>query len=93
VSNNAADLSPDVKKVNITRSFISEQMQDARISKGTFFAVTKPTWKNLQDSERENFLRKIRSLGNEKNFAKVMIIDDSGKVVASANQEETYLYP
>jgi hypothetical protein len=92
-NNNAADLSPDVKKVNITRSFISEQMQDARISKDTFFAVTKPTWKNLQDSEKENFLGKIRSLGNGKNFTKVMIIDESGKVVASANQEKTFLYP
>ncbi len=85
VENNV--LPSGVKQVNLERSFLNDHIHEARISQDTFFAISKPSWNLLEKGEKENFLRKIRSLGKDKDFKKVMIIDEQGKVVASAGQE------
>ncbi len=79
-------LPPGVVKVNLERSFLKDHIHKARISKESFFAIAKPSWSDLDRNEKMEFLKKIQQLGKEKNFNKVMILDEEGKALATANE-------
>lgn len=76
--------SADVKKVNLDNSSLQEYVGSARISADTFYGVTTPAWNNLSSEKKEENISKILSLGSEKGFAKVHLIDHAGKTVGTA---------
>lgn len=83
-----APLAPGVEEVKIDGSSLSRHLLRARISKETFFAIAKPSWNKLGGIEKENYLKKIRSIGSEYEFRKILIIDEKGAIIASATEEK-----
>lgn len=76
-------ISDDVKTVRLENSSLSEFMRDARIGNNTFFAVVKPSWDTLNQDKKEELLRKILTIGADKNFNRVHLLSVSGKSVAT----------
>ncbi len=91
-SDSLASEAANVKSVNLSNSSLKEYIQSARISEESFFAITLPSWDNLSPAKREDLLKKILSLGGEKGFKKVMLLNSTGKTVgfASPARVETY---
>jgi hypothetical protein len=85
-------LSPNVKKVNLENSEFKDFIQTARIADDTFYGVTTNAWENLNGEKKEEMLKKLMSIGTEKNFKKVHLVNSGGKAVgfASANKAEVY---
>jgi hypothetical protein len=85
-------LSPNVKKVNLENSEFKEFIQTARIADDTFYGVTTNAWENLNGEKKEEMLKKLMTIGTEKNFKKVHLVNSGGRAVgfASANKAEVY---
>lgn len=79
----ADKISDDVKTVRLENSSLSEFMRDARIGNNTFFAVVKPSWDSLNQEKKEELLKKILSIGSDKNFNRVHLLSVGGKSVAT----------
>ncbi len=73
----------DVKIVRLENSSLSEFMRDARIGNSTFFAIVKPSWETLNQDKKEELLRKILTIGTDKNFKRVHLLSASGKTVGT----------
>ena len=80
-------VSQNVKKVNLENSMLKEYIKEARISDSTFFGVTLPSWTGLSRERKEEILKKIISIGAEKGFKNVHLLDKEGKTAASASGE------
>ena len=76
--------SANVKKVNLDNSSLQEYVHSARISTDTFYGITTPAWNGLTNEKKEENISKILSLGNEKGFTKVHLLDHAGKTVGTA---------
>lgn len=75
----------DVKTVRLENSSLSEFMRDARIGNNTFFAIVKPTWENLNHEKKEELLQKVLSVGKDKNFNRVHLLNPGGKTVGTVS--------
>ena len=84
--------SPSVKKVNLENSEFKDFIQNARISDETFFGVTTAAWESINGEKKEQLLKKLMSIGAEKNFKKVHLINTGGKAVGFASAEKTEVY-
>ena len=73
------------KIVNLENSSLKENITTARITGDTFSAVVLPTWNNLTAGSKEGLLKKIISIGNDKGFKNVQLLNDNGKIVGSAS--------
>lgn len=84
--------SADVKRVNLENSSLREHIQTARTSNEIFYGVVGPSWSKLTQNEKENFLRKILSVGRESEFNKVHLFNNEGKTVGfgSADKIEAF---
>lgn len=80
-------VSQNVKKVNLENSMLKEYIKEARISDSTFFGITLPSWTGLSREKKEEILKKILSIGAEKGFKNVHLLDKEGKTAASASGE------
>lgn len=79
----ADKISDDVKTVRLENSSLSEFMRDARIGNNTFFAIVKPSWETLNQDKKDELLRKILTIGTDKNFKRVHLLSASGKTVGT----------
>ena len=88
-NNNATQekVSKDVKEVNLENSFLKVYIQEARISKESFYAVVLPNWNETTKEKKEEILKKILVIGNEKNYKSVYLINQQGIAVGSASGE------
>lgn len=85
---NEADLSNNVKNVNLDNSSLKEHIQIARLSGDTFYGIVLPSWDGLTREKKEEFLTKVLLIGNEKGFVRVNLIDRQGKTVGYASREK-----
>jgi hypothetical protein len=81
--------STKVKKVNLDNSSLKDYLQTARISEGTFYAVTTPSWDALSLEKKEELLKKIFSFGGDKGYVKVHLLSKEGKAVGYASAQKT----
>jgi hypothetical protein len=79
--------SQNVKKVNLENSMLKEYITEARINNETFFGVVLPSWSGLTRERKEEILKKIVSIGSDKGFKNVHLLDKEGKTAASASKE------
>ncbi len=85
--------SPSVKKVNLDNSSLKEVlMNPAKISDETFFGITLDSWGNLNLEKKEELLKKILSIGSEKGFKKVHLMNEKGQAVGFAADEKVEVY-
>lgn len=82
----------NIKSVNLENSSLKETIKSARISGEVFFAVTLPSWDNLAPAKKEELLKKVMSLGAEKGFKKVMLLNETGKTVGFASPARVESY-
>ena len=68
-------------------SFLKVYIQEARISKESFYAVVLPNWNETTKEKKEEILKKILVIGNEKNYKSVYLINQQGIAVGSASGE------
>lgn len=84
----SADVSTNVKKVNLENSSLQEFLRTARISGETFYGITVLEWEAMTSEKKENALKKIFSMGAEKGYRKVHLINKDGKTVGYADAEK-----
>lgn len=84
--------SPSVKKVNLENSEFKDFIQNARIADDTFYGVTTATWENVNSDKKEELLKKLLSVGAEKNYKKVHLVNPGGRAVGFASEEKTEVY-
>jgi hypothetical protein len=84
--------SPSVKKVNLDNSSLKEFLQTARISDEIFYGITEASWENMNGEKKEELLKKILSIGGEKGFKKVHLLNPAGKTVGYASAEKTEVF-
>lgn len=85
---NQADLAGNVKNVNLDNSLLKEYIQTARISGDTFYGIVLPSWDGLTREKQEEFLSKVRVIGNEKGFVRVNLMNKQGKTVGYASEKK-----
>lgn len=85
-------VSPGVIKVNLENSELKEYIQTARINEETFFGITMAAWAGLNSEKKEELLKKILSIGPEKGYKKVHLINENGKSVGFASDEKVEIY-
>ena len=83
---------PDVKVVNLENSSLNNFIQAARINKDTFYAVTLSSWDSITKAQKEELLKKILMVGNEKGFDKVLLINQKGKSAGYASSDKIEVY-
>lgn len=81
-----------IKNVNLDNSSLKENIQSARIGGDIFFAVVLPSWTDLNQEKKEEILKKIISLGAEKGFKQVQLLDNKGKIVGFASPQKVEVY-
>ncbi len=81
-----------VKKVNLENSEFKDFIQTARIDNETFFGITTASWESLNSERKEEMLKKLLSVGTEKNYKKVHLINSGGKSVGFASPEKAEVY-
>ena len=85
-------VSSNVKVVNLDSSSLKEYVKEARINKEIFFGTVQPSWNNLNQEKKEEILKKILSIGEEKGFKSVHLRDETGKTVGAATLERISVY-
>lgn len=81
-----------VKKVNLESSDFKDFIQTARISEDTFYGITTAAWESLNTEKKEQILKKLQSIGSDKNYKKVHLINPGGKSVGYASVEKAEVY-
>lgn len=84
--------SPGVKRVNLENSEFKDFIQTARIADDTFFGVTTNAWESINSEKKEELLKKLLSVGAEKNYKKVHLVNQGGRAVGFASAEKTEVY-
>ncbi len=85
--------STSVKKVNLDNSSLKEVlMNPAKISDETFYGITLESWAGMSLEKKEELLKKILSIGSEKGFKKVHLMNDKGQAVGFAGDEKVEIY-
>ena len=84
--------SPNVKKVNLENSEFKDFIQTARIDTDTFYGVTTGAWESLSREKKEEMIKKLLSIGTEKSFKKVHLVNTGGKAVGFSTAEKTEIY-
>ncbi|HVE59344.1 MAG TPA: hypothetical protein VNB22_21140 [Pyrinomonadaceae bacterium] len=82
----------NVKKVNLESSEFKDYIQTARIADETFFGITTASWENMNGEKKQEMLKKLLSIGGEKNYKKVHLINSNGKSVGFASAEKAEVY-
>jgi hypothetical protein len=80
----AADVSTDVRNINLENSIVKEHVQTARVSNDTFYGITTPSWDALAPEKKEEIIKRIFASGKEKGFLKVHLLNNQGKAVGFA---------
>jgi hypothetical protein len=81
-----------VKTVNLENSSLKENIQTASIKSEIFTAIVLPSWNNLASEKKEELLKKIMSIGGDKGFQKVQLLNTEGKIVGFASPEKVEVY-
>ncbi len=84
--------SAKVKKVNLENSSLKEYLQSARINEETFYGVTLNSWTDLTLEKKEELLNKVLSIGGEKGFKRVHLLNEKGRSVGYASNEKVEVY-
>lgn len=92
--NEAAELKPppSVKKVNLDNSEFKDYIQTARITDETLIGVTTNAWESMNGEKKEQMLQKLLSIGGEKNYKKVQLVNSKGRSVGYASPDKTEVY-
>lgn len=84
--------STNVKKVNLENSEFKDFIQTARISEDTFYGVTTSAWESVNSEKKEQMLKKLLTVGAEKNYKKVHLINSGGRSVGFASADKVEVY-
>lgn len=84
--------SSTVKRVNLENSEFKDFIQTARIDNESFYGITTPAWESLNREKKEELLKKLLSIGAEKNYKKAHLINNGGKAVGFASPEKVEIY-
>ena len=87
-SNSEAKEMSGVKKVNLENSSLKENIHTAQIKSEIFTASVLPSWNELASEKKEELLKKVMSIGGDKGFKQVQLLNDKGKVVGFASREK-----
>ncbi|HEY8559978.1 MAG TPA: hypothetical protein VIL74_06215 [Pyrinomonadaceae bacterium] len=85
-------LSPSIKKVNLEGSEFKDFVQTARIDNDTFYGVTTGVWESISREKKEEILKKLLSVGAEKNYKKVHLVNPGGRTVGFSSADKTEIY-
>ncbi len=93
-SNNSssAAVSSNVKKVNLENSSLKNFVREANISDEIFTGTVEASWDNLNKEKKEEILKKILSIGDDKGFKKVQLQNETNKIVGSATSDKLELF-
>ena len=91
-SNDIEAKGANVVNVNLENSSLKENIQTARISNNIFFGIVLPSWNDLPQPKKEEILKKIISIGGDKGFVKVQLLNNKGKTVGFATTEKVEVY-
>lgn len=80
--------SPSVQKVNLENSAFKDYVQTARINQETFIGVVSPAWDVVNDDKKTEMLNKLLSVGKEKGFNKIHLLNNQGETVGYATEAE-----
>lgn len=78
---------PVAEKINMEESAFRDYFKAARIDNDTFYAVTLPSWKDLSTENKEDIINKILAKGKTQGYKKIHLMNNDGKTVGSASQE------
>ncbi len=84
--------SPTVKKVNLENSEFKDFIQTGRIDNDSFYGITTNAWESLNREKKEEMLKKLLSIGAEKNYKIVHLINNGGKSVGFASSDKAEVY-
>lgn len=71
-------------KLQLNNSMLKEYLDDARVADGVLNGTVSPAWKSLSDEKKREVLTFMLSLGVDKGYTKVKLVDDKGKSAGSA---------
>ena len=72
-------VSSNVVTIDLENSSLKQYFKIARLSKGTLYAVSEPLWNQSSDEVKKDVLEKVVSIGHEKGFDKVHVLDEKAK--------------
>ena len=87
-SNSEAKETAGVKNVNLENSSLKENIKTASIKSEIFTATVLPSWNDLATAKKEELLKKIMSIGADKGFKRVQLLNGEGKVIGIASAEK-----
>jgi hypothetical protein len=87
-SNSEAKEKNGVKIVNLENSSLKESIRNAQIKSEIFTANVLPAWDGFASAKKEELLKKIMSIGSDKGFKQVQLLNEQGKVVGFASPEK-----
>ncbi|CAN5274352.1 hypothetical protein BH20ACI1_BH20ACI1_23880 [soil metagenome] len=88
----SAAVSPNAKKVNLENSSLKNFVKEANISNETFTGTVESSWETLSKEKKEEILKKILSIGDDKGFKKVQLQNETNKIVGSATSDKLELF-
>lgn len=91
-SNSEAKETAGVKSVNLENSSLKENIRAASIKSEIFSATVLPAWNGLPSEKKEELLKKIMSIGTDKGFKNVQLLNEAGKMVGFASPEKVEVY-
>jgi len=75
------------KDVNLESSGIKEYMRAGRSTAETFYAITLPTWDQLNEEKKKEVLQQSLDFANEKGLKTVQLVNVNGRSVGYASKE------
>lgn len=84
--------SPTVKKVNLENSEFKDFIQTGRIDNESFYGITTAAWESLNREKKEELLKKLLTIGADKKYKSVHLINNGGKSVGFASPDKTEIY-
>lgn len=85
---NPQPISTKVQKVNLENSVFKDYLVAARINEQTFVGVVAANWADMSAEKKQEILGNLLTVGREKGFAKVLLLDQEGITVGHASESE-----
>lgn len=87
LDNGLTTSSSGVKVVNLDNSSLKEYVDSAKINRNTLYAITNDNWKKMNLTDKKEIVTKFISVGKDKEFEKVHLINSEGKTVAFGSKD------
>lgn len=79
------------KSIDLQDPELKEYAKTVKLSHDMIYVITTPAFTDLARDKQEEYLRKLQSVGSEKGFTKVSLMNERGKNIAYASPEKIQL--